>query len=49
MDVVKTKVITVAAQLKMPVCGFDFSGCGQSDGHYVSSTFDFEIDNVDFL
>ncbi len=34
-DVVRTKVMTISANLKVSVCGFDFGGCGQSEGHYV--------------
>lgn len=36
IDVVRTRVMSVAAQSKCNVCGFDFSGCGDSGGEYVS-------------
>ena len=32
----RTRVISVAAQVKCNVCGFDFAGCGDSGGEYVS-------------
>jgi alpha/beta superfamily hydrolase len=34
-DVVKTRVMTIAAHSKCAVCGFDFIGCGESDGNHV--------------
>ena len=37
VDVVRTKIMAVAAHSQCSVCSFDFSGCGQSDGEYVRS------------
>lgn len=39
VDVVRTKIMAVAAQSQCAVCSFDFSGCGHSDGDYVSAVF----------
>ena len=36
VDVVRTKIMAVAAQAQCSVCSFDFSGCGLSDGEYIS-------------
>jgi pimeloyl-ACP methyl ester carboxylesterase len=36
VDVVKTRIMSIAATAKCTVCGFDFSGCGSSDGDDVS-------------
>ena len=35
-DVVRTKIMSVAAQAKCAVCGFDFAGCGLSEGNNIS-------------
>ena len=32
---VKTRIMSIAANAKCTVCGFDFAGCGQSDGDSV--------------
>jgi hypothetical protein len=38
-DVIKTRIMTIAAHSKCAVCGFDFIGCGESDGDNVCSSF----------
>ena len=35
VDVVRTRVMSVAALTKCSVCGFDFAGCGESGGEHV--------------
>jgi hypothetical protein len=42
VDVVKTRIMSIAAAAKCTVCGFDFAGCGSSEGDNVSSSI---IDN----
>lgn len=36
VDVVRTRIMSIAANAKCTVCGFDFSGCGESEGDCVS-------------
>lgn len=36
VDVVKTRIMSVAATAKCTVCSFDFAGCGNSEGDHVS-------------
>lgn len=36
VDVVKTRIMSIAATAKCTVCGFDFAGCGSSEGDSVS-------------
>mmetsp|Transcript_26312 Transcript_26312/g.49358 ORF Transcript_26312/g.49358 Transcript_26312/m.49358 type:complete len:634 (-) Transcript_26312:298-2199(-) len=36
VDVVKTRIMSIAATAKCTVCGFDFAGCGSSEGANVS-------------
>ena len=35
-DKLVDRIMSVAATAKCTVCGFDFSGCGSSDGENVS-------------
>lgn len=43
MDVIKTRIMTIAANSKCAVCGFDFSGCGESQGDNVITLLLFMI------
>lgn len=41
VDVVRTRIMSIAANAKCTVCGFDFAGCGESEGDCVSFKFFF--------
>mmetsp|Transcript_6084 Transcript_6084/g.9185 ORF Transcript_6084/g.9185 Transcript_6084/m.9185 type:complete len:753 (-) Transcript_6084:323-2581(-) len=36
VDVVRTRIMSIAANAKCTACGFDFAGCGESEGDCVS-------------
>lgn len=35
-DIVKTRIMSIAASAKCTICGFDFAGCGNSEGDHVT-------------
>jgi alpha/beta superfamily hydrolase len=36
MDAIRSRALSFAMVLGCSACGFDFSGCGQSEGEYIS-------------